>query len=140
MNRAVATLSLAALVALVGCGEKTIPLPTPVPVSGKVFLADGSPAKDVGIHFNPVEAHAPAYAVVGEDGSFTLKTYENKTGACAGKYRVTFQAAGQGSPLFVKSEQAIKAIPQKYRQDDSPLEAVVPSGGKTDFEFKLDAR
>jgi hypothetical protein len=136
MYKTTAAAALLCLTLVGGCGDRRVSLPTPVPASGKVTLANGEPVRNVIIAFEAVDAMAPAACAVKEDGSFALHTYENKPGACPGKYRVVFRA----DPALRGSGESIQAIPRKYTLDNSPLEVEVPSGGRTDFELTLDAR
>ncbi|MFM7151491.1 MAG: hypothetical protein ACKO23_16820 [Gemmataceae bacterium] len=125
---------------VIGCGEPKLKLPSPVAASGKVTLANGQPAKNVRIFFEPIDAMAPASSPVASDGTFKLKTYDNKEGACPGKYRILFRVDQADPNNYKASSQALQLIPQKYQEDGSPLEVEIPSGGKTDIDLRLDAR
>lgn len=140
MRKWIGFVAVAALVAA-GCGEPKVNLPEPAPASGRVTLASGQPVKDVRIVFEPVDAMAAASALV-SSGSFSLQTYDSKPGACPGKYRVIFRVnqSGTSQAELNRSAEALRSIPVKYQQDNSPLEVEVPSGGKTDFDLKLEAR
>lgn len=133
---ALAALTVAAL-ATAGCGDRQPSLPSPVSASGKITLASGQPVKDVRIFFEPIDAMAAASSPVDQGGNFSLQTYENKKGACPGKYRVVLRV---DQANLARSQAAIRAIPPRYTQDNSPLEIEVPSGGKTDFDLKLESR
>lgn len=140
MRRLVAALALLAPAFVAGCGEKTVSMPSPVSASGKVTLASGEPVSDVRIVFEPVDARAAASAEV-KGGSFSLSTYDKREGACPGKYRVVFRVVQRETHAdYKRSEAALKAIPAKYKDENSPLQVEVPSGGKTDFVLKLDAK
>jgi hypothetical protein len=139
MRILLAPLALAVLL-FAGCGGKTVSLPSPVAASGKVTFANGQPVKNVRVFFQPVDAMSGASCLLNEDGSFSLQTYDNKQGACPGKYRVIFQVHQGTQAELNRSQLALRSIPVKYTQDDSPLQVEVPSGGKTDFELRLDAR
>ena len=138
LSRFFAILVLA--VALVGCGDRHLSLPSPVSASGKITLANGQPLKNVRLMFTPIEAMAPASAVVKEDGTFALNTYDSKPGACAGKYRVIIQMDQSSPEGRTKSIAALKSVPEKYQQENSPLEVTIGSMGNTSIELKLDAK
>lgn len=140
MRQTVVAASFIALLA-VGCsGDRSISLPSPSPAGGKVSLASGQPVQNVRIMFQPIEAPVAASGVVGADGTFTLGTYDNKPGACAGKYRVVFQTNMGSKDDIAKSNAGLAAIPTKYKEDGSPLEVDIPSGGNTSLDLRLEAK
>jgi hypothetical protein len=77
-----------------GCGSGR---PTCHPVRGEVFVLEGSqrtPATGAVITFHPAGSApntAKPTARVGEDGSYTLTTYDGGDGAQAGEYTVTVE-------------------------------------------------
>jgi hypothetical protein len=125
---------------LMGCGDRHLSLPSPVTASGKITLANGQPVKHVRLMFTPIEAMAPASGVVKDDGTFTLNTYDSKPGACAGKYRVIIQLDQSSPEGRTKSAASLKSVPEKYQQENSPLEVTIGSLGNSSIELKLDAR
>ncbi|QEG28016.1 hypothetical protein GobsT_27850 [Gemmata obscuriglobus] len=137
-----AVIAALVLIPTAGCSSgKSISLPSPVEAGGKVTFASGQPVRDVYIVLTPTDAMAPANGKVKSDGTFSLKTYDEKPGAVPGKYRVTFQAPVGAPVAEVKAAEAMLAqIPAKYKQDSSPLEVEIPSGGNTRLDLKLDAK
>lgn len=83
---------LAALV-VAGCGEGGPPKVALHPASGRVIV-DGEPAAGVMVRLRPaadpdqLDALVP-FGTTGEDGGFTLGTYEEGDGAPTGRYKVT---------------------------------------------------
>jgi hypothetical protein len=77
-----------------GCGSGH---PSCQPVRGEVFVLNGgqrTPATGAVITFHPAAAApntAKPTARVGEDGSYTLTTYDKDDGAQAGEYTVTVE-------------------------------------------------
>jgi len=74
------------------------------PVHGKVTDKDNKPAVGAVVMFNPVpnddpQANKPN-AVVGEDGTFGLQTYERDDGAPAGEYVLTIEWRTQNTKSF----------------------------------------
>lgn len=131
----------AAALAALGCkGDGKASLPSPVEAGGKITLASGEPVKDVRVMFEPIEAAAPASGVVGADGSFTLRTYDEKPGACPGKYRVIFLQVMNSRAEIAKSTAGLAVIPAKYKDEGSPLEVEIPSGGNASLSLQLDAK
>lgn len=130
-----------ALLISMGCGgEYKVKLPSPVAVSGKVTFADGQPVKNVLIYLHPLSAEAPASGVVAEDGSFSLKTYDDKLGAVPGKYAVTFKPITNSKTEKEKSIETMKKIPTKYINEDSPSPLEVEITSAKELTLKLDAR
>ena len=84
---------LAVALAATGCGESGPPRAALHPASGKVIV-DGRPAAGVQVRLRPADAPDSLDALVpfgktGEDGVFTLGTYEAGDGAPTGRYKVT---------------------------------------------------
>lgn len=126
-------LGLLTAVGAAGCGPVGQPsLASPVPVTGKVTLASGKPLGNVVIHFQPLEAPAPASGKVSADGSFaSLTTYEKKEGICKGKYAVYFrQFPGTEAS---KTNSAWKGLPERMRDETSgvsPIQVEITSSGQ----------
>ena len=84
---------------LVGCAGQGL-----APVSGRVTL-DGKPAANVHVSFQPmatggnINPGGGSYAIVDEDGRFTLKTVDgDKRGAVVGKHRVEINIRPENAP------------------------------------------
>jgi hypothetical protein len=84
---------LAVALIATGCGDGGPPRVPLHPASGKVIVA-GRPAAGVQVRLRPaddpesLDAHVP-FGKTGEDGGFTLGTYEAGDGAPTGRYKVT---------------------------------------------------
>jgi len=124
----------ALLIALVpGCGKKEIQL---YPASGKLLMG-GKPAAGVFVTFVPVEAGQDdqitrSFATTGEDGSFTLSTWQPGDGAPAGDYRVTLlyeplTSQGLGGRLNNKKN-PIRIDPKYARPETTPLRGHIDPG------------
>src|SRR4051794_38794960 len=89
-----ATLSLAAPLAISGCGVSDPPPPVVkvYPVKGKVLLADGSPLKEGHVWFVPTkDSVLNSYGDISADGSFTLNTGSSGEGAPEGEFKVRIE-------------------------------------------------
>ncbi len=91
-RRGAIALGLIALAAVVGCGEKRVPV---YKVSGKV-LFNGQPAAGAQVVLHPaagsnIPSDLAAVATVAEDGSFQIGAYEAIDGAPPGEYVATVQ-------------------------------------------------
>jgi len=82
---------IVALALLCGCSGYELPS---YPVLGHVLYADEKPLPGGVLVLEPLEGQAKANpkGTIGPDGSFTITTPPNRTGAEAGKYRVMIQA------------------------------------------------
>ncbi len=86
--RLVAMLGLFAVaLSLAGCGDGRTER---VPVSGQVLI-DGEPLTIGSIRLIP-DNDRPATGVIGQDGRFTLTTYEDQDGVIIGTHKVTVAA------------------------------------------------
>lgn len=84
---------------LSGCSSGEIRLYS---VKGKVTGGTG-PLKGLTIVFNPVDSKLPSSsAVLGEDGSYNLNSGDGRSGAAAGKYKVTFVLGGDAMQAAMK--------------------------------------
>ena len=91
-RRGAVALGLIAVAALVGCGEKRVPV---YKVSGKV-LFNGQPAAGAQVILHSAAGSTavkdlPASATVADDGSFQIGAYEAADGAPPGEYVATIQ-------------------------------------------------
>lgn len=113
------------------------------PVSGQVFYED-QPAVGATVVFHPLTTTTGEYrpgAVVGEDGTYTLRTYPHGDGAPEGDYVVLVTwfenpPPGKGDRGEVKSR-----LPIRYSdRDKSGLKATVKSGSNVIEPFRLAKR
>lgn len=81
-----ATLALFAICAI-GCSDG---LPQRVPVSGTV-LVDGEPLNRGNLKFVP-KGGRPSIAIIQDDGSFTLRCFDEDDGAIVGTHQVSISA------------------------------------------------
>jgi hypothetical protein len=132
---------IALALALAGCGDSGIPRKPVFPVKGQVLDADGKPAAGAKLIFHPPDMKDPAavspVAIVDEDGTFTLTTYNKGDGAPAGNYAVTIQWAPPGAnPNAWNTPDRLKgrfALVSK-----SPFKATVANQPTTLEPFRLD--
>jgi hypothetical protein len=128
------------MILLAGCGKPAPP--TEVEVAGKVLDASGEGLSKMVIRFTSQdESHKGL-----ETRSFPTKeggAFEGKL--LPGKYKVTIfgipvshgAAPGKGAPAAPPLLPG--NIPKRYSSTaDTPWEADVPTGGKTDFEFRIE--
>ena len=122
---------LLVLVALLtGCSDGSL---KPIPVSGTV-LVDGQPAAGAEVAFFGTDEHlmvaeAPfPRAIVAEDGTFTLSSFEPGDGAPAGDYRVTIVWKKSDSDDPEIRDMAPDELGGRYSAPEtSGLTATVPS-------------
>jgi hypothetical protein len=80
---------------LAGCGAGGV-ISSPVyPVKGQVLLSTGKPLTSGKVIFLPKDGTGmTATGAIGSDGTFALKTADNREGAPAGAYKVRIEPAG----------------------------------------------
>ncbi|PQO28803.1 hypothetical protein [Blastopirellula marina] len=123
------------LTSLVGCE-------TPVathPVTGKVVLANGSPAQGGIIKFRTTSEEGEMVKASGQiqpDGTFQLSTFEDGDGALAGEHEVILfsPALGDGGGATAPE------FPSKYRKYETSELKFDVKPGKNDFVIQLKAR
>jgi len=86
---ALATLALAGLFSLSGCGEAQAPRTPVFPVSGQVRVEGDSASGALVVFHSVSKTTPPASATADGEGRFKLTTYETGDGAPAGEYTVT---------------------------------------------------
>jgi len=92
------------IVTMIGCSDGR---PQRVPVSGQVLI-DGVPLTYGYVRLIPEDAR-PAWAQIGSDGCFTLKTFEDGDGAVLGTHPMTIMAGEQLSETKIRWH-----APKKY--------------------------
>ena len=120
---------VAAALASAGCGEPGPPKVALHPASGKVIV-DGQPTAGVLVRLRPaadpdaLDALVP-FGKTGEDGGYTLGTYEAGDGAPTGRYKVTlFWPDRPPGPSLAED-----LLGGAYAQGRStPLEATIAEG------------
>jgi len=131
-------LAIWSMIVLPGCGDGR---PKRVPISGQVLI-DGKPLTTGDLRLVPADAR-PAWAKIGPDGRFTLKTFEDGDGAVLGTHPVAIRATEMLGPKKIKWH-----APKKYANDrtsgltatiDGPTDSLVIEltwdGGKPFIEI-----
>jgi hypothetical protein len=104
---------------LAGC-QHGPSMPAAVPVKGQVLLPGGAPLRGGRLNFYPKDPSGlggiEPFADVGQDGTFTVTTYQENDGAIPGSYVVTIEPVnyrakgGNPAPLANAGQ-----IPKKYQ-------------------------
>ena len=133
-------LSVIALWAYAGCGEKSALNKPYYPVKGKVILADGKPLTIGSVLFVGVTTNISVAAPITSDGAFEFTG--DKPGLPSGDYRVAIAIDGRQSTQAKSSRSRPKEnlpFPTKYLDEDaSKLTAVVKADSSSnDFTFTL---
>jgi hypothetical protein len=129
-------------VLLCGCsmaGGDAAPTPATVTVKGKVVLPDGSPATGAAVVFEPIENGTEAFAILGRDGSFSMKTFGGGTeGVVPGKYKVAV-TPNHGHTDLTKAAAAEgrRSIPKKYWESGTSELTVEVKGSVSDLTFRM---
>jgi hypothetical protein len=117
-------------------------------VTGTVTI-DGKPADLVTVYFWPLNMgnkrnfeFKHATAVTDPQGRFSLKAGGGETGIAAGDYKVTFSRLMiRGKPVGAerrkKTDGAVEAIPEQFRDENSKLNIVTVSSTQQDFPFDV---
>ena len=103
LGKLLALLSVAFLVA--GCGE---PLDPVYPVTGKVTL-NGKPLTTGTVTFTPTGNGPSATGMIREDGTYELKSHDDRAGALPGSYKVSVSAV-----KINPQGMALSLLPSKY--------------------------
>lgn len=121
------------LSAVPGCGSSS----GEVPVSGSVFLSDGTPLTEGRLVLIPDPFDAdqmPPGATLADDGSFTCRSFTGENGILPGQYRVILQ--------FPTGKGAINPLTRtfaKYTKFETTTLAIdVPETGLQDVVLELD--
>jgi hypothetical protein len=110
----------------VGCGGAGTPLPDAQEVSGTITVEGKSP-KDVQVVFSPRGQGHLAGCVVGEGGTFNVKTIP-------GEFVVHFVELEKGDRA--KAKAGLNTIPQKYREANPDHRVTLSGGSGNKIELK----
>ena len=132
-------LTLAAIIVIgfPGCGSRSGP-PLAI-VTGKVTMSD-EPLSGVKVVFVPQGKGSPSYGATDENGEFSLKFNQNRSGAELGTHDVLIEAPQpetDDSGKIIDPSSIVK-IPKKYQQPGVLTAEVV--SGRNELEFDLDAK
>jgi hypothetical protein len=115
-----------ALSSFVGCGSSA-PAGTQK-VTGKVTTTDGQPVKGASVGFSG--KYGPS-GTTGDDGSYTLSTFEEGDGAPDGEYSVTISSPDGGAMNIVEGGTKVTVGPSSNKFDfkvDKAAAAAAPAG------------
>ncbi len=125
------------LLGLAGCGGQ----PTLYPVKGQVLLADGKPLNGGSVQFIPKQGGLPAVGIIGEDGTFSLKSLKTREGAAPGEYKIRIEPSAE---LLIKKGRTAQKLPfaSKYREYDgnTGLTAIIEAGTTQLEPFRLESQ
>jgi hypothetical protein len=126
---------------LAGCGGDYVG--GTVPVKGKVTI-NGQPAKYGAVTFWPDSAKGnnakyEASAVIGDDGTYTLKT-RDKLGATAGAYKVTVSIIPKGGSDNTKVEIPKEEAPAEYTKKETTKLAIEVSASAAPGAYDLNVK
>jgi len=84
--------TLLVLIALPGCGQKTLSKKETFPVQGRLML-DGKPVRYALVRFIPADENEGTNATgsTDDDGVFKLRTYSGPDGAVPGRYKLELE-------------------------------------------------
>lgn len=122
-------LAVVLVLGVTGCGMDPGTVAGPVPVKGRVTLANGQPVRDVVLTLQPMETGKQMAGLpVGPDGTFRGE-------AIAGKYTYFLSAQiGKTPAERQKYTTALNAVPAPFREPHAERTIKVGSG---DLEIKL---
>jgi hypothetical protein len=115
-----------------GCSGNLVPT---YPAGGQVVFSDGKPLPGGNIEFAPQEGtvRTSARAMIQEDGTFRLTTFEDGDGAIEGQHRVLIIPARQRED---RNARFAWSVDPKYQSfDTSELEATVLPDTENEFKF-----
>ena len=126
-------------VGFVGCGGGDADLPKTVSVSGKVIFK-GESLKEGTVMFHPQGGSGhPATGEIGENGIYTLTTFDASDGATVGNHVVTIQLFPKGAnPGFEEEAPGYVKIPQKYTAPKTSDLLVEVKDGANTINLELD--
>ncbi|HEY1375547.1 MAG TPA: hypothetical protein VGF55_02075 [Gemmataceae bacterium] len=120
---------LGGLLLAIGCAKSLPPVAKPVPVKGRVVLADGRPLTGGVVTFRPtgddLAGRYQGWGFVKPDGSFEVAAFSDATkggGVAPGRYKVVIGPRDEGEPRGSNA----RLIPKRYTDDAStPLEVEI---------------
>jgi len=116
---------------LTGCGPWHLKT---YPAGGKVLLADGTPLAGGKLVFYSIEHGLGAKSRIGEDGAFTLGTFEKEDGAVAGLHQAAVMR-----PIGNPDSGYTVPIEEKFMSaTSSGLEFTVTEDDPNQFEVTVD--
>jgi hypothetical protein len=144
MSRPWSVCFVVGLALLPGCGPRALPkTPDPVPVTGKIVLANGEPLRGGRLHFEPHDSanqHEP-FADIQKDGTFapTTKSQKKGDGLPVGKYTVSIEMISYISPpdfqpVAVPNDQN---IPERYFKAETSDKTIEITNGPNDITITL---
>ena len=109
-----------------------------VPVSGVVVFADGEPVRTGTIEFQSREHGTTSSSRIGQEGEFTLGTYDVGDGAPAGEHDVIVVQLVIDDGTIDHVVDHGRGVPPKYRgYDTSPLRTAVAEEGDDGLRIVL---
>jgi hypothetical protein len=126
---------------LAGCGAGGGLISSPAyPVKGQVLLSNGKPLTSGKVIFLPKEEKGmPATGEIGSDGTFALKTADNRDGAPAGVYKVRIEPSATALIKGGRIDTRNLPFPAEYMDEDGEtgLTATVKAEATQLEPFKL---
>jgi hypothetical protein len=128
---------------LAGCGAGGMISSPTFPVKGQVLLSNGKPLTSGKVIFLPKAGGATAVGEISADGTFALKTADDREGAPAGVYKVRIEPSNTGLTTTKGGSVEAKNLPfsADYMDEDGEtgLTATVKAEPSQLEPFKLEA-
>jgi hypothetical protein len=128
---------------LAGCGAGGITSGPVYPVKGQVLLSNGKPLTSGKVIFLPKAGGMTAHGEITADGTFGLKTADDREGAPAGEYKVRIEPSNTGLTTTKGGSVEAKNLPfsADYMDEDGEtgLTATVKTEPTQLEPFKLEA-
>lgn len=124
-----------------GCGEEAEPRPSVHPVQGSLLI-NGEPAAGARVSLHPVNGQnfdqrgSRPWGIVGSDGTFVLRTYEEGDGAPEGTYDVSI--------IWMTNPDSLGPSPDRLggqyaRPESSPFQVTISEGENQLDPIRIDA-
>lgn len=136
-------LGLLSILSVTGCGGSN--LPKTVPAEGVVTL-DGTPVADATITFISEGTTYHATGNTNAEGKFSMRAFQEKTGAVPGNYKVEIMKSVQGKASSSNNDEPVtldvrNELPGKYASlVTSGLTATLSESGSKDLKFELTSK